>query len=182
MTNGTHAKIIRGVIDEIESTGLQLTVKQVANRSGVNELTLFRRFGSKQQMIITALTYALGPVADVQFKPSKDIHKDFVMIVAEYVQMIDEHPGVFVQMLSTTDPEIVRTIVLPLQQHIVSSLTKLIDFYKRSNDLADIPTEELIRELMGPLLARAFLRRALPLTPLNVDVYVSRCLVAFRKV
>lgn len=176
MANETRAKIIQAVIDEVEDVGLQVTVDQIAERAGVNSLTLFRHFGSKQQLIITAIEQMLGPIANAKFEPSNNVHNDFAMIVTKYTQMIDEHPGVFVQILSTTDPALLRSIVLPLQQHIATSLTKLIDFYKQRNELADIPNEDLIRELMGPLLARAFLRNTLPIKPLDINNYVQRSL------
>ena len=172
--NKTRAKIIQAAIAELESTGIQTTTKQIAERAGFNELTLFRHFGSKQSLIVTAVSEALGPIANVSAQLSGDLHADLVVIIGKYIQLTDTHPGLFTQLLSTTDPVLIQTIVIPLQQRIVTLLKQLIDFHVLHSRLERIATEDLIRELMGPLLARAFLRHTIAIKPLDVDAYVSR--------
>lgn len=172
--NKTQTKIIEATISQIERIGLQVTTKQIANAADVNELTLFRNFGTKQQLMIAAVGHLLGPMADKQRTPSGDMHADLTSIAAAYTDFTDSHPGALVQILSATDPELVRTIVLPLQRQIEVSLTQLMTFYKQRGELAAVPTEDLIREFMGPLLVRAFLRNTIVARPLRAKDYVRR--------
>ena len=172
---GTREKILQAALVEIEAFGLLVTTKQIARRAGVNELTLFRHFETKQQLIISAVGQLIGPAASLELHISGDAHVDFSKVALQYVYLVDKHPGLLVQMLSTNDEELLDVIVKPLQQRIAQNLTKLMQFYVHQGLLDDeVATEDLVREFMGPLLARAFLRRAVDMQTFDVTSYVSR--------
>jgi AcrR family transcriptional regulator len=170
----TQSKIAAATIKQIEDHGLTVTTKQIAETAGVNELTLFRHFGSKQRLIVSAIGQLLSPIVDTRFTPSGNLCADLTLVAEHYAQFADAHPGVLVQLLSTTDPQLIKTVVLPLQQQIGSSLTELMEFYQQRGELASIACEDLIREFMGPLLARAFLHRTLAVHPLPARDYTLR--------
>lgn len=176
---GTREKILQAALAEIEVSGLRVTTKRIAQRAGVNELTLFRQFETKQQLIIAAVSQLIGPAAALELQVGGDAQADFSKVAAQYVGLVDTHPGVLVQMLSTTDEELVSMVVMPLQRRIAQNLTKLMEFYIQQGLLDDnIPVEDLVREFMGPLLARAFLRRSLSVQPFNPNSYANRFITA----
>ncbi len=174
---GTYEKILRAALDEIEAVGLGATTKRIAQRSGTSELTLFRHFGTKQQLFIAALSQVVGDAATLNLQPSGTIQTDLGTIATQYVQLADSHPGVLVHVLTATDKELTRTIVLPLQRKIAENLLHLMQFYKEQGALdTGISDEDLVREFMGPLLARAILHRSLERRPFDANEYVRRFL------
>ncbi len=76
------------------------TTKEIAERAGVNEATLYRRFNTKSELIRTALTYELAnsPFGDLQ--ASDDPHADIAMIARAYIETFDVFGAVVMMLIS----------------------------------------------------------------------------------
>ncbi len=60
------------------------TTQEIANRAGVNEVTLFRRYGSKAGLIGAALDHVLSRSAFAELAATDDVRADLSSIVARY--------------------------------------------------------------------------------------------------
>lgn len=61
LTSTTDSKIIDATIDLVGELGYKgTTTRQIAERAGVDEVTLFRRFGSKETLVKRAVGFAQG--------------------------------------------------------------------------------------------------------------------------
>ena len=61
VTSTTDSKIIEATIDLVGELGYKgMTTRQIAERAGVDEVTLFRRFGSKESLVKKAVGFAQG--------------------------------------------------------------------------------------------------------------------------
>ncbi|WP_409473577.1 TetR/AcrR family transcriptional regulator [Streptomyces sp. HC307] len=68
------AAILRAAVTVLGESGFQgLTMEQVARRAGVGRATVYRRWHSKEEMIIGALDTLM---ADFDVEPSGDLHED----------------------------------------------------------------------------------------------------------
>jgi AcrR family transcriptional regulator len=177
----TRARLVQATIEEIESVGLGATTKQIAKRAKVNELTLFRNFKTKQQLVIAAVSQSLGPVFGTSSSPTGAVETDLAALATHYVGLADTHPGLITYILGEANEELVVSLVLPIQEQIARNASELLGFYVQQGDLpAKIPIEDLIREFMGPLMARAFLHRTLELASFDAPDYVHRFLHGHR--
>lgn len=58
--SATHCRIMQAALSELTQRGYKGTsTRTIAERAGVNEVTLFRHFGSKQAMFQAAVLYAI---------------------------------------------------------------------------------------------------------------------------
>src|SRR5512138_3463631 len=57
------------------------TTQEIAGRAGVNEVTLFRRYGTKAALIRTALTHCLARSAFARVDVSDDVRADLLAVV-----------------------------------------------------------------------------------------------------
>lgn len=59
--SATHCRIMQAALSELTQRGYKGTsTRTIAERAGVNEVTLFRHFGSKQEMFRAAVVYAIA--------------------------------------------------------------------------------------------------------------------------
>lgn len=172
----TRAKIIQATLAEIERAGLRATTKQIAQRAGVNELTLFRHFDTKQQLIVVAIRQSLELFLDESTELTGTLETDLQALAKQYVRLADDHPGVITAIFSETDRVIIKTLIAPLQQRIANKLLAIMRFYQQQGLLMKLSETDLVREFMGPLLARAFLAHALERGAFDEMRYVQRFL------
>jgi len=69
------------------------TTQEIARRAGVNEATLFRRYGSKAKLIAAALTHCLADSPFADLRTSDDARADLIAIVAAYQKTVQAYGG-----------------------------------------------------------------------------------------
>jgi AcrR family transcriptional regulator len=74
------------------------TTKEIAERAGVNEATLYRRFNTKSELIRTALAHELGNSPFSHLTASDDPQQDIAMIAKAYIDTFEVF-GAVVMML-----------------------------------------------------------------------------------
>jgi AcrR family transcriptional regulator len=170
----TRQKIVRAAFGELEDKGLAATTKAIALRAGVNELTLFRHFETKQQLITAAINEHLRPLLEKAFNPTGDMFTDLRVIATSYAVLADTHPGVIIHILLEIHDKTLADLVIPIQKQIAKNLIGVMGTYKQAGYLADIAEEDLVREFMGPLMSRAILHKSLKTSAFEADQYVRR--------
>ena len=76
------------------------TTQEIAARAGVNEVTLFRRYGSKAALVETALTHCLSRSPFGQVVGSEDLRADLLEIVRAYHATNSAYGGAVVTLLT----------------------------------------------------------------------------------
>jgi len=76
------------------------TTKEIAERAGVNEATLYRRFNTKSELICTAMTHELAksPFGDLQ--ASEYPQADIAMIAKAYIETFEVFGAVVTMLIS----------------------------------------------------------------------------------
>lgn len=176
--SGTRDRLLDAAISAISDLGVAgATTRRIAERAEVNEVTLFRQFGSKRGLIAAVLKHVLGDFLHAGGQPSGDVVADLEQLAATYVRFVDVYPDLVARVLPEVgrDPDL-AAIVVPAQRRIADALRGIVEHHQRSGGLVEEPPEETIRAFMGPLLARATLAPVVDVTPLDVGRHVRRFL------
>lgn len=78
------------------------TTKEIAERAGVNEATLYRRFNTKSELIRTALAHELGNSPFGDLEASNNPLLDITMIAKAYIDTFEEFGAVVMMLISET--------------------------------------------------------------------------------
>ena len=104
------------------------TTKEIAERAGVNEATLYRRFNTKAELIRTALAQELGNSPFGHLKGTDDARADIAMIVKAYIETFEVFGAVVIALLSEAarHPEIqsATSALLPNLQNAAQIIAK----------------------------------------------------------
>lgn len=173
----TRQKIIDAALEEISRLGLHATTKQIASRANVNELTLFRHFGTKEKLITAVIHQNLELFLAEDLSITGDVNADLQNLAKQYVTLIDTYPGVIIAILSESNKELVESLILPIQRRIADTLLTVMRFYLKQNAFVSSSEYDLVREFMGPLIARAFLARTIQSDRFDAVGYVHRFLL-----
>ncbi len=91
----THARIIEAALKEFTQNGYKgASTRAIAERAGVNEVTLFRHFGSKLDLLRTAVRHAVKMMEtpeDVDRYLAMSFRSGFTAFVSEYLLQVTRY-------------------------------------------------------------------------------------------
>lgn len=162
---------------------VRTTTRAIAERAGVNEVTVFRRYSSKNGVLIAALEHATASFRAGAAAPSDDVVHDLEQIAAGYTAFVDRHPDLVSRVLPeiALEPEL-RESVLPWQRDVAADVRAIVEHHQARGVLRpDLPSDDIARAFFGPLAARAFLRHLFPVhAPLDSTTYVEMFLRGYQ--
>lgn len=114
MSDGTdtRTRILDAALQQLFERGYDgTTTRVIAQRAGVNEVTLFRHFGNKQGILLAVIereTDITDELAEVKLEPSGDIEADLTVLGEQMIHhMRAKAPLVKIMMMETSrNPEI----------------------------------------------------------------------------
>jgi AcrR family transcriptional regulator len=135
------------------------TTRRIAESAGVNEATLFRRFGDKRQLILAAIHADLARLARVGLTFSGDLEADLIRVVEYYSDLYQHRDGLVGVLLleGARNPDVAALIKEPLAS--LSRLGEVFARYQHEGLMAPEPAEFAVQALLAPLLLTAVLRR-----------------------
>lgn len=180
----TSERLIEAALELVAERGYKgATTRLIAQRAGVAEVTLFRAFGSKQQLIAAAAEHLTRDLRGGFREPSDDLRADLLSVAERYTAMFSAYRGVLLRLL----PEIPRqpalqAVVIPYQRGVMVSLSRLVAHYVARGELKDKPVREILLDFLGPLLAREFLKElfALSIDATFLEAHVDAFLEGYR--
>ncbi len=153
--NETSKKIMKVALKLFSEQGYYpTTTKQIAEEAGVNELTIFRHFGSKRNLFqVTTEYYVLDSKIDSILKNTEDLNFEEAMFIITnriYKLLIQNTKLYKVQMkLSDNEKDFVK---LKLSRKIISILKDYFKVLKENNKINGEPhimAVTLINSLLG---------------------------------
>ena len=168
-----HAVML--VVAERGYTGA--TTKQMADAADVSEVTLFRKYGSKQQLVKQAISSIISQTDLASAaQHTGDINADLTRIVQAYQDSAVKHGDFVTSLFSemSRHPELVDSIDEPLK--IFLAIGELIERYQNEGYLKPEPPLNTVGVLLGPVMYSAMLRKAMPnsqLSPLDLANHVT---------
>ena len=163
-------QIYHAVIQVVSERGyVGATTKQMADAADVSEVTLFRKYGSKQELVKQAISSIINQTEfATAAEYTGDIHADLIRILEAYKDSAVMH-GDFVSALFlelSRHPELVDTIDEPLS--IFLGIGELIARYQDEGLLKKGHPLHIVAILLGPMMYAAIMRKAIPVAELPV--------------
>lgn len=181
--DSTRAALMRSGLELLAERGYKgTTTREIAARTGVSEVTLFRQFGSKKALLQAAVQKLRPPVEQVLPRPSSELRKhaphgeaassslmdDLLHLSERYVQMLEANQGLLVRLL----PELARhpelrgeAGPLGLRKAMSAVFEYFAELQKQGLLRSDEPPSQVAVALLGPLFARALLLGAMGIQP-----------------
>lgn len=156
------------------------TTKQMAKAAGVSEVTLFRKYGSKAELVRRAIQFIaerMGFESAVHY--SGDLYHDLLAIVQRYQALMAEY-GEFLAVLIPEmhrHPELVEALDRPMD--IMQTIGRLLARYQAEGVLRPEPPLHAVAALLGPLIYFAMIHGTVyaeQIPPIDLEQHVTRFL------
>ncbi|MCP3919646.1 MAG: TetR/AcrR family transcriptional regulator [bacterium] len=150
------------------------TTKQIARLAGVNEATLFRRYGGKPQLLVSAIRQPLQNVPLRTMTATDDVEADLRHIVESYLETNRQVGAIFPLLLveASRHPELRPALEVAWDN--VGYVIRMIEHHQARGTLQKEPPLTTLAAFIGPLLVTGMLRKAHPEQPMiDVDGHVQ---------
>ena len=169
-------QILEAALDLITRHGYAgATTREMAAAAGINEVTLFRRFGSKKGVLMAAVELEAEKLSAAGLAYSGDLQADLLRVVRFYQQLMVQHGRLLVMLLSEAprQPELLEAMQTPLA--IIKKVEALVHRYQQEGLLVEEPPGQAFAALIGPLFLYGALGELIPdlmETPFDPDAHV----------
>ena len=112
-------RILEAAVAVIAERGYaNATTKQIAARANINEVTLFRRFGSKKNLLRSVIEYEAAKFADGNLKYTGELEADLVRIVERYQALVARRGHIMMMVLTEIrqQPDLIDLLQAPQAQ------------------------------------------------------------------
>jgi AcrR family transcriptional regulator len=153
------------------------TTKQIAEMASISEVTLFRKYENKAQLVKQAIVATLEQIdfsSAVQY--TGDVAADLLRVVRTYQEAPISSRHFFSIMLTEMPryPELTDLLEKPLD--VFASIGQLIMHYQVAGILKVEPPYHAVAALLGPLITINILRVAstnVPIPPIDLQAYIT---------
>lgn len=146
--------LFRATLDVFAANGyLGLTTQEVARRAGINEATIYRRYGTKAGLVQAALTQGLSTSPFAHLTISGDTETDLLAMVEAFRDTTRLYGGAVVTLLTEAShhPEL-RAAMAPLLVNM-SRATDVLQTHQQNGELIPGSPWQQLLLLLSPLLA-----------------------------
>jgi AcrR family transcriptional regulator len=180
-----EVSVFRTVIEMLVTRGYGgATTKEIAEAAGINEVTLFRKYGSKIELFKKAVNHLLADAPLSRLVYTGDLEADLLAIVEAYIQT------------NLMYGEIIPTLLAELPRHPelkdafntawdnIQIIIKIIQEYQAQGLLKAEPPLTSLNALIGPIMTSQMFRRAnlgLPIPDMDASAYVYSFLQGRKK-
>jgi AcrR family transcriptional regulator len=172
--------VFRAVIDVLSACGYEsATTKNIADAAGIHEATLFRKYGSKFNLIKQAIKAQFLDVPLAKVVYTGDLQADLLSIIKAYLktsEMVGNIlPILLIEILR--NPELEKLLEIPWKN--IARVTNILEQYQAQHIIKKEPVLHSISVLLGPLMVRHLIKQAeldLPIPPIEPQIYVENFL------
>jgi AcrR family transcriptional regulator len=178
-------QIFRAVIEVISERGYAgAATKQMAEAAGVSEVTLFRKYGNKAELVRQAIS---SIVAQTDFSSAVqytgDLHADLLRVVHAYQESAVKHGFFLSALISELSryPEVADALDQPLR--MFSLIEKLVVRYQKKGSLQEGSPTLIVAALLAPLIFPVLFEGARPdsrIPPRDLSAYLDAFLHGYQ--
>jgi AcrR family transcriptional regulator len=127
------------------------TTRQIAEAAGINEVTLFRRFGSKKNVLTAVIEQEAAAFNAAGIEYTGDLEADLQRIVGFYRNLMGSRGDVLAMLISEAPrhPELLELMQTPFT--IIENITGILARYQKEGALVEEPPFQALIALVGPL-------------------------------
>ena len=172
--------VFRSAIDVLSACGYEsATTKNIADAAGIHEATLFRKYGSKFNLIEQAIKAQFLDVPLAKVAYTGDIQADLLSIIKAYLQTSEIVRNILPILLIEIprNPELEK--LLEISWENITRVTNILEQYQAQHIIKNEPVLHSISVLLGPLMVRHLIRQTdldLPIPSIEPQVYVENFL------
>ncbi len=162
--------LFRATIDVFAERGYEaLTTREVARRAGINEVTIYRRFGTKAALVAAALAHGLSasPFADLTL--GDDVESDLLRMAEAFRATSRTFGGAVITLLNEASrhPEL-GAAMAPLLANMGRAV-RILQMHQRQGRLAPTDPWQQLVLLLSPFLASGLWARTGATPPADLD-------------
>jgi AcrR family transcriptional regulator len=155
------------------------TTREIALKAGINEVTLFRRFGSKAKLMEAVVEQRAKGFDAAGIEYTGDLEADLVRIVQFYQGLMQSHGRVITMLINEVprQPELLSVMQTPLT--IFGKIAGLLERYQAENVLISEAPMQALLTLVAPIFLGSlvqYLQPNLAAAPLNPSEQVRNYL------
>jgi AcrR family transcriptional regulator len=161
--DATQQAILDAVATAVARYGFRgTTTRRIAQTAGVNEVTLFRRFGSKAALLAAFFRREAGLMQAQAVRYTGDLEADLTAIAAAYLALAERRGGLFALMLAELprDPALREAFAAPLQ--VLGQILDILRRYQAAGALRAEPLGQTYAALVGPIAPAALIGDLVP--------------------
>ncbi len=171
-------KILEAAVVTVAEHGYSgATTRQIAAAAGINEVTLFRRFGNKANLLREAMVRELSVFEEAGgARHTGDVVADLERIVALYQGLLERRGRMVPTLLAEISrrPELREVIDVP--ERVIGSVAVVLARYQQEGVLETEPPLRAVASLLAPLMVMQVMQHAhgMEVPPLDVADHVRR--------
>lgn len=155
------------------------TTKELAKAAEMSEVSLFRKYGSKSQLVIEALAHRgeIFTLSKVGF--TGDVKADLLLITTLYHNAAERHGELFATMLSEMPRHAELKGALKRPLIMIQTIEGIIQRYQKLGTLRAEPTMHAVAALLGPIMNLTLISKAMPekhYPPFDLEAHVTHYL------
>ena len=174
-------EIYQAVVQVISERGYAgATTKQMAEVANVSEVTLFRKYENKQQLVKQAIAFLVNQAdfeAATQY--TGDVAADLLRIVQAYQESAVQNGQFIFVLLAEMQRYVEMADLLDAPLRIFSRMGDLLARYQTEGQLQPENPMHALTALLGPLIYVDMLHKAMGdkvIPPLNLELHVTHFL------
>ena len=180
-----ESEIFKTVIGMLVSHGYEgSTTKEIAEIAGVNEATIFRKYGSKAKLFEKAIRHQLSDTPLNTLVYTGDLEADLYAIVEAYLETNRLHGEIIPAILAELPRRPELKVAFTILWENIQAAVEIIQTYQLDGRLkAESPIASL-NGLLGPLMTSQMFRRAdleLSMLEMNPQEHVEYYLLGRKK-
>jgi AcrR family transcriptional regulator len=178
----TSKRVLTAALKVFSQHGLAATTKEIALEAGVNEVTLFRQFESKQNLIaavkLEMLRHQAQSLARLDLE-NPDLPRDITRIATAYDRSVSRYMGFIRALISQPAKRKLRdTIATEAIEAFRSRFHEYLRSAQRRGLIRDIDLSPAMDVFIGMIFSGA-LRRHLRRQPYSRSTYLKMCVDLF---
>jgi AcrR family transcriptional regulator len=154
------------------------TTREIAAEAGINEVTLFRRFGSKANLLEAVVAEEAARFAASGIGYSGDVEADLRAVYEFYASLMAHRGQIVLGLISEVarHPELLAIMEKPMG--LMRRVAEILGRYQAAGVLVPEPLEQTVSALLGPLFLSAVIAQITQVeaSPVDVDDRVQRFL------
>ena len=158
----------------------ETTTKQMADAAKVSEVSLFRRYGTKLQLIKEAVSYLISQDDLLtQIRYTGDLNVDLLRVVQGYQESVVKYGQFIFMMLAELPRHHELAMLLDIPVGIYTSVAQLIKQYQTTGLLKPEDPMHALAALLGPLIFTSMIRKPMgddAVSQLNVELHLTHFL------
>jgi AcrR family transcriptional regulator len=158
------------------------STRKISEAAGIAEVTLYRRFGSKEKLFVEAFRHQARLLTKETPSPSGNIQSDLIELVKSYKDLMSRLGPIVMEVMSgSLKPPLLKKLK-PIAGQGLKGIEQCLGHYQALGELRPAKTSELMLLLIGPILANLMLSQAGMAKGIDLDLkeHVSQFLRANR--